>query len=98
MATGITWKVETSAGVVEETKALGDVQMLRFIDWVFYAYPQIDYTDPENPVPKPRTPATEGAAVKDWMAANWLGTKANVETWEKREAAQAAVDEVPPLD
>lgn len=95
----ITWKVETAAGMVEKsTPALPEESIERFIDWVWYQYPQIDMTDPNNPVSKPRTQATEVDAVNDWMAAEWVKTKNLVVGWEQREAAQAASDAIAELD
>ena len=92
------WAIESAAGTVaKDGPVISDTNMDRFIDWIWYAYPQIDNSDPDNPVPKPRTPANEAQAFRDWADSQWLGTKANVIRWEKLEAAQAASDGVPDL-
>jgi hypothetical protein len=91
----ISWSVETSAGTVTQTSpTLSDPQMDRFINWVLYAYPQVD----GNGDPLPVTNAVKAAAVRDWMTAQWHGTKTNVLRWEKQEAAQAARDGVADLE
>jgi hypothetical protein len=95
----LTWGLRSTPGDVDKDgPTISDANMVRFIDWMWYAYPQIDNTDPENPVPKPRTPANEADAFRDWATAQWQGTKANVLRWERLEAAQEAAGDVPPID
>jgi len=91
----IKWTVTTSAGVVENSSpTLSDANMTRFIDWAWYAYPQFQA---DGTTPKPRNLANEAAAVREWMEAQWQGTKANVIRWEENEAAQAARDAIADL-
>jgi hypothetical protein len=94
-----TLEYTTDAGTIShDSKIYSEANGQRFVDWIWVAYPQIDYSDPENPVPKPRTPANEADAFRDWATAQWQGTKANVLRWERLEAAQEAAGDVPPID
>lgn len=90
----LTWTIDHNAATLsEDSPTVSDVQMDRFIDWLWYAYPQLD----ENGDVLPRTLANEAQAFRDWANIQWLGTKANVIRWERSEAAQAASDAVQDL-
>ena len=85
----LTWTISASVGTVEQdSPTLSDAQMDRFLDWLVYAYPQLD----GNGDPLPVNNAVKAAAFRDWADAAWAGTKANVLNWEKNEAAQVARD------
>ena len=93
----LSWTIEAASGTVtEDSPTLSDANMDRFLDWIWYAYPQMDEADP--PAPLPRNPANEAQAFRDWANAQWQGTKANVLRWEKTEAAQSASDGVPDIE
>lgn len=87
----LTWQITTSVGTVtQDGPDLSDAQMQRFLDWLWYAYPQLDVDG--NPLN--RTNANQAQAFRDWADTAYQGTKANVLRWEKQEAAQAAAEAV----
>lgn len=90
----ISWVVETSLGTVtHDGPEIQQVQMDRFINYVWAAYPQ---AEPDG-TPKTRSTATEIDAVNAWGAAQWRGTKANVMRFEADVAMKVARDSVADL-
>jgi hypothetical protein len=81
--------------VTQDGPTLSDPNMDRFLDWVWYAYPQFQ---PDGVTPKPKTNANVADAIRDWGLGLWRGTKANVLRWERDEAAQAARDAIGDLE
>ncbi len=87
----IVFTVETSSGTVNFSgPIISDAKMIRFTDWCWYAFPQLN---PDGS-PKPKTNATVANAVKDWARGLWKGTVANVRRHESDKAEQAARDGV----
>ena len=82
--------------VTQDSKVYSEANGQRFLDWIWVAYPQIDYTDPDNPVPKPRTQANEVQAFRDFADGFYAGTKANVLRYEDGVLKAAATP--PPLE
>ena len=93
----LSWSAVTVDGTVtQDGPTISDAQMDRFLDWVWYAYPQfdLDVEDGETPIPLPRNNANTAKAVRDWADAQWRGTKANVLRHERNEVAEAARDAI----
>jgi len=87
----ISISVTTSAGTVTyDSPNLSDAAMDRLINFCLYAYPQED----EDGNPLPVTNAVKAAAIRDWGAGIFNGTKDNVLNFERNEAAQAAREAV----
>jgi hypothetical protein len=87
----------TDAGTITQpSKIYSEINGQRFVDYIWIAYPQIDYTDPENPVPKPRTQQNEAQAYRDFADAMFAGVKANVLRQEDKILKEAATP--PPLE
>jgi len=90
----LTWTFETPAGTVTRDSPLldgtdprtGKKHYERFLDWLWYAFPQLEA---DGETPKPRTPANEAKAWQDWAKKEWNRTSVTVRQWERREAAQA---------
>ena len=82
--------------VTQDSKIYSEENGQRFLDWIWVAYPQIDNSDPNNPVPKPRTQANEVQAFRDFADGFYSGTKANVLRVEDKALKDAATP--PPLD
>ena len=80
-----------TAGTVSATKTFNASIEQRYLDWLWYAYPQLEA---DGETPKPRTPANEAQAWRDWFNKTITGTWNNVKRWEQREAAQAASDAI----
>lgn len=87
-------EIQASAGTVERIKTFGAETEQRFIDWVWYAYPQVD----ENGDPLPDNAANRAAAFREWADGIVAGTWSNVKRWEMQEAAQQASDAVTDLE
>jgi hypothetical protein len=83
-----------TGGTVTRARSFDAAVEQRFLDWIWAAYPQIDNSDPENPVPADRTPANEAAAYREFVDGFVRGTWANVKRYEQTEAAKAASDAV----
>lgn len=73
---------------------LSDAQMLRFLDYLWDAYPQYEA---DGTTRKARTNGNLVLCYQAWSSALWEGTKANVLSYEREKAAQAARDDVPDL-
>ena len=91
----LTWTVVNSVGTItQDSPTFSDENMTRFTDWCWYAYPQYEV---DGVTLKTKNNANIAQAVRDWMTAQYEGTKANVLRWERLEAAQAASDAVADL-
>lgn len=83
--------VVTNTGTVtHDTPTLTTADITRFADYVWARYPQLNPDD----TPKPRNKANLADAFREWAAALWAGTQANIVNYEKNNAAQTARDGV----
>jgi hypothetical protein len=86
------WSIETVQGnVTKDSPILTDPNMQRFLDWIWYAYPQFL---PDGVTPKPRNNANEADAFREWAAFDWQFVKERVLDYERSAAAQAARDSI----
>ncbi len=99
LAAKLTWTIESTAGTVaQDGPIISDVNMTRFVDWLWYAYPQVDVDQDGVETPKPRTPANEAQAFRDWAARQWNITSVTVRRWEGDNLAQTAREGVGDID
>jgi hypothetical protein len=94
----LTLTLVATGGTIDHTKTGSAETETRYLDWIWYSYPQYDVTDPENPVPKPDTPANRADAWREWAAVTLDSTWQNVKRWEQLEAARDAAGNVGDLD
>lgn len=91
-----TWTVVTSNGTIsQDGPTISDTNMQRFLDFVWEVYPQYEA---DGETRKAKTNANLAASVRDWMTAQWNGTKAAVLQFEKAEAAKAAREGISDLE
>lgn len=83
--------VATDGTVVVNAPTINVAQEDLFIDWLWEFYAPVD---PETGAKLTRNVANEVQAYRNWAAANWKGTSAQVVRW-KQELDRAAVQ--PPV-
>ncbi len=91
----LTWTLTVTAGIVaEDGPEISEENMMRFRDWLWVKFPQLD----EEGNPLARTAGREAQAFRDWAEVQWQVTKANVLAHEKQVAEQAAREAVPEIE
>jgi len=73
---------------------ISDINMDRFLDWIWDAYPQWVDPDDETQGKLPKNNANLAAAYDDFAQAQWRGVKANVLNYEQMVASAAATDPI----
>lgn len=79
--------VATDGTVVVNAPTINVAQEDLFIDWLWQFYAPVD---PETGAKLTRNVANEAQAYRNWAAASWKGTRAQVVRW-KQELDRAAV-------
>lgn len=91
----LTFSITSAIGnLAVDSPTLTDAQMTKFLDFIWDAYPQLN---PDGSR-KTRNNANLAQAFRDFSAALWEGTRANVLSYEREKAAAAARDAVTPIE
>jgi hypothetical protein len=91
----LTLTLVATGGTIDHTKTGSAQTEQRYLDWIWYAYPQFEV---DGVTPKPDTPANRAAAWREWATVTLDSTWTNVKRWEQIEAAREAAGNVGDLD
>jgi hypothetical protein len=95
----LSWGIDANIGTrTWNGPEVTDLNMDRFLDWVWEAYPQWVDPDDESQGLKPKNNANLAASFDDFAQTQWQGVKDNVKNWERNVAAQAAKDAVTDIE
>ncbi len=95
----LSWGIEASIGSrTTDGPTVSDANMDRFLDYLWFSFPQWVDPNDESQGLKPRNAANLAAAFDEWQQAQWTQVVADVKSWEKATAAQAAADAIGGID
>lgn len=86
-------EIQGTSGTVTRGRTFDAAVETRFLDWLWYAYPQVD----GNGDPLPKNNANLAQAFRDYADGLIFGSWTNVKRYEKERDAQAARDAVPDI-
>lgn len=91
----LTFAITSAIGNLSvDSPTLTDVQMTKFLDFIWDAYPQLN---PDGSR-KTRNNTNLAQAYRDFAGGLWQGTRANVLSYEREKAATTARDAVTPIE
>lgn len=94
----LTWTMTTAAGAVSyDGPEISEASIQRVESFLWSAYPQVDVDEDGVETPKPRNPANEGQAFKDWAEGQWFGVEDSIMRTEGDEVSKTARNGVGPL-